>query len=72
MKTSIIKLSICQCGYPLFKDSVKLGDEYDVDLSRRRMGSIKCGGCGMDIPTMGIWTEGNGDAGWLPGEAFDL
>lgn len=75
MKTTVIKLSICHCGFPLFSDHVQLGDEYEVDRAMTVPNStIICGGCKLNIPSTFIWTEAKDDAeaGYLPIEAFDL
>lgn len=75
MLTKVAKLSLCQCGFPLFTEDVKLGDEYEVDRAMTVPNSgIICGGCKMDVPSTFIWTMAKGDAeeGWMPMEAFDL
>lgn len=66
------KLSICQCGFTLFNDNVKIGDEYELDNAMTHMGHVVCGGCQMEVPSKFIMTNGNGDRGWLPSEAFDI
>lgn len=75
MKTTVAKLSICQCGFPLFTDNVQLGDEYEVDPAMTVPNShVVCGGCDLDVPSTFIWAEAKGEseAGYLPMEAFDL
>lgn len=80
MKTTVVRLSICQCGFPLFNDDVKLGMEYNVDRAKTVPNSaVDCGGCGISIPSTFIWVLGRADLagirqmpGWVPIEAFDL
>lgn len=80
MTTKVIRLSLCDCGFPLFNDDVKLGMEYDVDLSKQvPNASVDCGGCKKNIPSTFIWTHYRITetgrlrlGGYLPKEAFDL
>jgi len=44
----LVKLSICECGYAVLLDSIKVGAEYVVNLASIRGGFFyKCGGCGV-------------------------
>lgn len=80
MKAKVCKLSICQCGYPLFNDDVKIGTEYNIDESRKvPNSSVKCGGCGMENYSTFVWVANRTDLagirqmpGWIPIEAFDV
>jgi len=68
----VSKLSICQCGFPFFNEHVTVGREYKVDRHRSMFVGYKCGGCGIENPARVIWTEGHGDAGFMPEQVFDL
>lgn len=75
MTAPVVRLSICQCGFPLFNDNVKLGDVYELDRAMTVPNShVHCGGCGLDIPSTFIWadTKGDADEGYMPMEVFDL
>lgn len=68
---------ICQCGFPLFNEHVRLGDKYEVDLAITvPNSSVRCGGCGMDIPStftfIWVFYKEVSMGGYLPIEAFDL
>lgn len=71
-KTKVVKLSICKCGFPLFNDSVKIGDEYDAEPFPIMNSTLTCGGCKAIVNTKAVIISGHGDRGWLPSEAFDL
>lgn len=46
----LVKLSICQCGYAVLKDHIKVGAKYDVDMDSIRDGyTYECGGCGKKM-----------------------
>lgn len=50
-------LSVCPCGFPLLKESIAIGTEYEIDLDtlRHEGWNLVCGGCGKahrDIPTV--------------------
>lgn len=75
MIAKIKTLSICPCGYPLFMDRVKIGDEYEVHPSITAANStVVCGGCKKQIKSTFIWANGRGmgRAGWFPSEALDM
>lgn len=43
---SIVRLSICKCGFPVLKESIGLGHEYILDTETIRKGfQYFCGGC---------------------------
>ena len=51
----LVKLSICECGYAVLLDSIKVGTEYLVDLASIRDGFVyRCGKCGMVQPNVRV------------------
>lgn len=74
MKTLVIKLSICKCGFPVLKDSIGLGAEYEVIPGSEYPFTMICGGCGTPIPCRGIFVKAKGEShgGYLPKDIFDL
>lgn len=44
----LVKLSICECGYAVLLDSIRLGAEYIINRASLRGGFFyQCGGCGV-------------------------
>lgn len=73
-KVTLKQLSICKCGYPLFKTYVKLGTVYEVDLDQKKMMELMCGGCGattVDIPCVWSSNPHGGRPGFLPMAMFE-
>lgn len=69
----ISRLSVCRCGFPLFNENVRLGDQYQVEPEiKDKDCHVECGGCGQLIPSVFVWVhaKGNADAGWMPMEIF--
>ncbi len=73
VKTTLKKLSICPCGFPVLHDHIPLGAEYAVTPSLQSSGTLICGGCHKTIAIPMIWAMKRGDscAGWLPKEIFE-
>lgn len=74
MITKVISMSICQCGFPLFNDDIKLGQEYWVDPTNTEMAGCQCGGCGIVNPARYIAAVNmdSGKHGSIPMQALDL
>lgn len=75
MKATLTKLSLCPCGFPVLKDAIPLGAEYEVEVPRFGLGhSMICGGCGKHFPIEVVWVNerGNANAGYLPRDIFTL
>lgn len=69
MKIKTIRLSICECGFPVLRDDVPVGTEYEVDMDRRSSGKLICGGCKRTIDTTLVFVESNTvgrSSGYLP------
>lgn len=48
VKAILTRLSICDCGFPLLKEDIPLGTEYNVHPHTIRKGmTYICGGCGV-------------------------
>lgn len=72
-KVSLIKLSICTCGFPLLDESIPLGTEYTINPEMTASGTIVCGGCCARIPVQAVWTYAREEGqrpGFLPSEIF--
>ena len=51
----LTKLSICDCGYSVLLDSIRIGTEYVMDLDTIRSGFFyRCGQCGTVQPNVRI------------------
>ena len=74
MKTTLKKLSICPCGFPVLKDEITVGTEYAVMPGVQQDCILVCGGCKKHIHFRGIYVCGRNGArgGFLPPEIFDL
>lgn len=74
MKTTLTKLSICKCGFPVLRTDCLLGDEYEIDPSYTMPGVLTCGGCKTDIRSKFVWVhaKGGSNAGFLPSEIFNM
>jgi hypothetical protein len=76
----LIKLSICECGFPLLNENIPLGAKYFVDTdlitpSHPKTGyRIICGGCGKENPITAIYVYPRGEShgGMLPIDIFNL
>lgn len=73
MKTTLIRTSICACGYPAV--DTPLGTEYEIDPDRVADFSWRCGGCGEWQHIVGVFVlpryQGN-RPGFMPLQLFDL
>jgi len=47
LTVTLQRLSICDCGFAVLDESIRLGTEYQIEPSSRRSGFFyRCGGCG--------------------------
>ena len=47
VKTTLVKLSICECGFSVLDDSIKIGTVYTIyPITMRDQCTLICGGCG--------------------------
>jgi hypothetical protein len=74
MKAKFAKYSICICGFQILGDDVPLGREYEVDPKDTTPCTVKCGGCGKENRTTGIWvfSRAGERPGYMPKEIFEL
>lgn len=75
MILKLARLTFCQCGYPMFRSYVKIGDPYEVDPASKRVLSYKCGGCnriqkGVECVMAGPKNSRTG--GYIPIQLFDI
>ena len=74
----LVKLSICECGYAVLLDSIRLGTEYVIDRATLRGGFFyECGVCmkqQIDVRVVDADRPGSPGAGLrpLPAELFGL
>jgi hypothetical protein len=74
IRVRLAKLSICQCGFPLLDESIKLGTEYEVDQAKQAKKFIViCGGCHRQNLADSVWVEARGTSrgGWLSVGVFE-
>jgi len=67
-KVVLSKLSICECGFSVLKDSIPLGKEYLIHEDEKVEGILVCGGCNQRIPVMLVPVA---PQGVLPLEIFE-
>jgi hypothetical protein len=69
----LVKLSVCACGFPLFKEHIRVGDVYAVNPDKKEMATLICGGCRSRIPLLCIWANAphGGEPGYLPEQVFE-
>lgn len=74
MKVSLVKLSVCPCGFPTLKETIPLGTKYTVDPAHTCEAVLVCGGCKQETKVRCVYVSGrNGSAGgWLPEDIFGL
>jgi hypothetical protein len=82
MKTEarLVKLSICECGFPILNEDIQLGAQYFVDPDRVTPSHstsgyrIICGGCGKEhqITAIYAYPRGESHGGMLPIEIFNF
>jgi hypothetical protein len=74
VKVTLKKLSICPCGFPLLKDSIGLGAEYEIEEHNRMSCHFQCGGCHSLIKSVEcVFVEARKDSkgGFLPLYVFE-
>ena len=74
MKAVFVRYSICICGFPILRDDVPIGAEYEVDPLNTASCTVKCGGCGKENRVVAVWvfSRAGKRAGYLPLEIFEL
>jgi len=72
-KVTIKRLSICSCGFPVLKDDIPLGTEYEIDTTRLASFTFICGGCKQKHDIIGVWaaSRNGSEPGWLPRAIFE-
>jgi hypothetical protein len=73
MKTTLKKLSICPCGFPVLNESIPLGTEYDVEPGDIIHVTFIFGGCHTeyhDVEAIWVNDRGTSKSGYLPKEIF--
>ena len=72
MQVKIVKLSICDCGFPVLSEQIGLGEIYEIDEANTMNGFLICGGCFKKTQCVCVMTEkkGESEAGYLPREIF--
>ena len=73
MKTTIKRLSICSCGFPVLNESIKLGAEYEIEPGDTAPFTLICGGCHWKHAVTGVWVQATagGRPGYLPQTIFE-
>lgn len=68
MKVTLAKLSACPCGFPLLREDIPLGAEYEIEPDVRIINTLICGGCKTQylLPCVFVHHENPKKAGWLP------
>lgn len=74
MKTKLVKLSVCDCGFPALKETIPLGTDYEVEPDRKQECVWICGGCKKqrDVTCVWVFRRGASDAGYLPADLFGV
>ena len=57
MITTLIKLSVCPCGFPILNKNIPLGTEYTIDLNLVSDFTLICGGCGNAFRLKGVYVQ---------------
>lgn len=72
-KTTLKRLSICECGFRTLSDHIKLGTEYEINPELTTNFDFTCGGCGKTFPVVGVFVakRGRSHAGYLPKQIFE-
>jgi hypothetical protein len=73
-KVTLKCLSICPCGFPVLKEDIKLGTEYEIDPAQAERCTFICGGCGRQQSVECVWVEAREHgtmAGFLPKLIFE-
>jgi len=67
MIATLIRDSLCACGFPAIKFSIPLGTKYRVVVPVIQDCTFKCGGCGKEFKVKSILVERPGTKpGLLP------
>lgn len=72
VKAKLSKLSLCECGFPVLKDEIQLGAEYELLLEDQGTAEMMCGGCKKWIPIKTVLVTKPGGPGYLPIDIFEL
>lgn len=75
VKAKYVKRSICECGFPIMRESVPLGKLYLVYPDSVTGGAVLCGGCGSKFPVRLILADDEQSCrsiGAVPLEIFEL
>lgn len=73
MKVTLVKLSICSCGFPVLAENIGLGTEYQIDETNRTRLTMICGGCSSRLSNLDcvmVESRHGGRPGFLPREIF--
>lgn len=73
-KTTLIRLSVCPCGFPALKTDIPLGTVYHVDFDVNLPMEWCCGGCRQWQDVTGVFVAartGGGRDGFLPAQLFE-
>src|SRR6266436_2045204 len=72
LEVTLVKLSVCSCGFPLLKDSIGLGEVYEIDPDQTILATLICGGCQKRHCVRAVWVYAKGESrgGFLPESAF--
>jgi len=73
VRVPLQRLSICPCGFPVLKDEIGLGTEYEIDTTKLASFTFICGGCKRKHHIIGVWVapRDGGEPGWLPRMIFE-
>lgn len=69
----VARLSICDCGFPLFNEEIRIGTEYKVSLTVTKKAIFRCGGCGNEQLVNCAFSAslGTDSAGFMPLAIFN-
>jgi len=73
IKTTLKRLSICDCGFLVLNDEITLGTEYYINPDKKDSFLFVCGGCRKTHHVTGVWVEPRiegGRPGYLPEDIF--
>lgn len=68
MKTTLKRLSLCDCGFSVLSEAIPLGTEYEIDPAQTEALTFICGGCHKIHFVRCVWVEKRGTSagGFLP------
>ena len=58
VRAKLKRLSICACGFPVLKEDIPLGTEYEINPRLLIPCTFICGGCGQHHSVLGVLAEG--------------